>query len=765
MAFRYLKYLTDYGNTIVAESPTPFILGPGEGQIFTNFEIPAIQPLYLYAESGGNVIVNSDPQINAYLASIGEEPFDSVFTGYTATTEQRLSGIESNVIYLSGETALRLRISDFNVYSGATLSNINSRLKITDFNVYSAATLTNINSRLLTSNFNTYSANTQTQINGKLNITDFNVYSAATLSLIQSSQSGLDPKQSVFVATTAPLGGGATYSATGGTAGTGSFTSAPTTIDGRTLSNGKRVLVKNQVDARQNGIYVVISSGVWHRAPDQNGVPATNISAGNYTFIETGTTNIGSGWVVIGNGQLTVNVDNIVWTQFNASTGYVQGVGILITGNTISFNGSAVAGNSLTWNGTQLNVDPTTGTLATALAAKLDKTVFNTFTGTTAPATYLSIANFNSYSAATQTQINNKLNTSDFNTYSANTANILNTKVDSANNGLTKVGRNIHLGGTLTGTTNIGLGSFNLILTGGTGTLRYGSDLSAQYNVRSLVDKGYVTGITSTLLTISAFNVYSAATLTNINSRLLTSAFNTYSGNTANLINTKIGSANNGLTKSGTNVHLGGTLTGATTIGLGTVNLTLTGTTGTLRYGSDLSAQYNVRSVVDKGYVTGITSTLLTKSSFNSYTASTATQQILLISTGTTDLNQVTPTTITWHIQRRYDTTYFLFTGGTNIRILSAGNYDISYQINLASANAAAKSLSSNVYVNGSAASDTLASTYTQSNNAVCSLVLGRIQKSFAANDLITLRGYRILNAGAANTVPNSVFISITKKV
>jgi hypothetical protein len=82
-------------------------------------------------------------------------------------------------------------------------------------------------------------------------------------------------------------------------------------------------------------------------------------------------------------------------------------------------------------------------------------------------------------------------------------------------------------------------------------------------------------------------------------------------------------SATNGLSVlAGNKLKLGGILTGATTIGLTSNNLVFTGTSGTVRYGSDLSASYNVRSFVDKGFVTGITNTLQTKSAFNSFTGS-----------------------------------------------------------------------------------------------------------------------------------------------
>ena len=71
------------------------------------------------------------------------------------------------------------------------------------------------------------------------------------------------------VATTAALASG-NYSATGGTGGTGAFTGAPASVDGITLAEGDRVLVKNQATASQNGIYKVVDSlnGIWDRATD-----------------------------------------------------------------------------------------------------------------------------------------------------------------------------------------------------------------------------------------------------------------------------------------------------------------------------------------------------------------------------------------------------------------------------------------------------------------------------------------------------------------
>lgn len=169
-----------------------------------------------------------------------------------------------------------------------------------------------------------------------------NATDAVTKQQLDSVSAGLDPKESVRVATTADLG--ATYSAVGGTGGTGSFSSAPTAIDGVTLANNDRVLVKDQTDAQQNGIYVVVSSGNWERASDQDGTPASEVSGGNFTFVEQGSTNIGKGYVVIGDGILTLNTDDIDWTQFSSVAALSGGDGIDITSNVISVDFLASGG-------------------------------------------------------------------------------------------------------------------------------------------------------------------------------------------------------------------------------------------------------------------------------------------------------------------------------------------------------------------------------------------------------------------------------------
>lgn len=140
---------------------------------------------------------------------------------------------------------------------------------------------------------------------------------AVTLSYLETFAQGLQVKESVRVATLADLS--ATYNASGGPAGTGQFTSAPAVVDGVTLDDGDRVLVKNQGTTTQNGIYIVTATTTtWNRAPDFDGTPASEVTGGSFVFVEDGTTpNINTGWVLQGSGVLTLNTDAIVWAKFS----------------------------------------------------------------------------------------------------------------------------------------------------------------------------------------------------------------------------------------------------------------------------------------------------------------------------------------------------------------------------------------------------------------------------------------------------------------
>jgi phage-related tail fiber protein len=61
------------------------------------------------------------------------------------------------------------------------------------------------------------------------------------------------------------------------------------TIDGVTVTNGQRVLVKNQASGATNGIYVV-ASGAWTRATDYDNTPGGEITNGDIIPVTSGST-------------------------------------------------------------------------------------------------------------------------------------------------------------------------------------------------------------------------------------------------------------------------------------------------------------------------------------------------------------------------------------------------------------------------------------------------------------------------------------------
>jgi len=211
---------------------------------------------------------------------------------------------------------------------------------------------------------------------------------------------GLIPKAAVLVATTGNSG-----------------LSGLTTVDGVVLQNGDRVLVKNNTDASENGIYVA-SASTWTRSTDFDGNPAGEVSGGNIVPVLTGDTQYSSLWVLVTPNPITVGVTALNFSLFSSPHEMIAGHGIDININTISVDGTVLAGNSISWTGgtgsETFNVDITTGTLSTALGSKLNISDFNYYSGTTVPATYLSIANFNTFTGTTlpanyynKTEINN----------------------------------------------------------------------------------------------------------------------------------------------------------------------------------------------------------------------------------------------------------------------------------------------------------------------------------------------------------------------
>jgi hypothetical protein len=145
---------------------------------------------------------------------------------------------------------------------------------------------------------------------------------AATKAYVDAATSGLNVHASVKAATTANIA-------------LSTDLENGDTLDGVTLATGNRVLVKNQTDKTENGIYVVKISGTPDRADDYNS--AGEVDAGDFIFVEAGTANAKTGYVQT-NLITTVGSDNIEFTQFSGAGTYLAGNGLTLTGNSFSIN-------------------------------------------------------------------------------------------------------------------------------------------------------------------------------------------------------------------------------------------------------------------------------------------------------------------------------------------------------------------------------------------------------------------------------------------
>ena len=162
---------------------------------------------------------------------------------------------------------------------------------------------------------------------------------AATKQYVDAVKTGLDVKDSVRLASTATVS--VTYTATGGTSGRGQITAAPNTLDSVNLAANDRILLKDQSTGAQNGIWVVTTlgtgaNGVWDRATDFD--QDAEVTAGAFVFVEEGSTNQDSGWVLTTNNPIVIGGSSgtsLAWAQFSGAGQITAGAGLTKSGNTI----------------------------------------------------------------------------------------------------------------------------------------------------------------------------------------------------------------------------------------------------------------------------------------------------------------------------------------------------------------------------------------------------------------------------------------------
>jgi len=315
-----------------------------------NFQVIAITNDLDLVSNSGNIILNADAAVYVTSATAGNEVATQGFVtgqGYITSSGQYIQSVSGDFTVSNGELQINPSTFVSDLASGSTyieasentidikLSSLETQLTNDGFvqSVDNAITLGGSGDFTIdasanivlnpSSGDNVYVGSASNPNNvvitvGSLNAllpayqTTSGLDSAvsnlgyAKTSDIQAAQAGLSVKDSVKVATNAAI----------------SLTSTFTSIDGVTLANLDRVLVKNQGTALENGIYTYsISTGLLVRAEDQE-----SPKEGDFVFVEEGDYS-NTGWIV---------QSDLTWAQFSAAGEYTFNGGLKKVGTTVS---------------------------------------------------------------------------------------------------------------------------------------------------------------------------------------------------------------------------------------------------------------------------------------------------------------------------------------------------------------------------------------------------------------------------------------------
>ena len=165
------------------------------------------------------------------------------------------------------------------------------------------------------------------------------------------ASTGLYYHAPVQVATTQDLatqtGGTVTYN--NGTAGVGAtitLSVALTTLDGYSLANTNRILVKDETNQAYNGVYTWATGGtVLTRSTDTDsyGTGTGDLSENDYFFVQNGNVNKGTSYVCTTAGTITFGTTSITFAQFSTSQVYTAGTGLTLTNTTFSITNTGVS--------------------------------------------------------------------------------------------------------------------------------------------------------------------------------------------------------------------------------------------------------------------------------------------------------------------------------------------------------------------------------------------------------------------------------------
>jgi hypothetical protein len=343
--------ISDQPANYVYAGPTSGSAAPTAFRLLVNADIPSTLTgktmsgaLNTFSSIPNASLTNSAVTINGTSVSLGGAITVTATASAALTIGTGLSGtsyngstavtiaIDNTVATLSGsQTLTNKTISG----SNNTLSNIGNS-SLTNSSITVGTTAISLGASSLTLGGLTSVAVTQDPTSA---------LQLATKQYVDAVAEGLHVHAACAAATTGTLasitGGTVTYN--NGTAGVGAtltLSVALTVLDGYTLLNGDRVLVKNEATQANNGIYTWATGGtVLTRATDFD--TAAEMASGDFTFVSNGTLYGNTGWVQT-DPVTIVGTSPVIWIQFSGSGAYTAGTGLTLTGTQFSITNTAV---------------------------------------------------------------------------------------------------------------------------------------------------------------------------------------------------------------------------------------------------------------------------------------------------------------------------------------------------------------------------------------------------------------------------------------
>lgn len=166
-------------------------------------------------------------------------------------------------------------------------------------------------------------------------------------------------------------------------------------VDEATVEQGEAILVKDQVDAKQNGIYTITNTGgvseyfVLTRREDADNSPAGEVVPGDAVYVVNGAATVGNSYVITSagtgeGGQISIGVDDIIYSIFAGTASTQPGAGLTRDGytiNVVSADASRIQVNADSIDLATLNTSVTGGSNTTTFVDSLTIDSYGRTTG------------------------------------------------------------------------------------------------------------------------------------------------------------------------------------------------------------------------------------------------------------------------------------------------------------------------------------------------------------------------------------------------